>query len=125
MESWGYAWLLILTVTGRESCDSLRLSSAASCSSPPLRASLRDRANSSAAQETTTSHKIQLFYCGVVQPPPPHSPSFKADVGSPLDVIITPGKIVTTLNSTYLLTNNRTDLSQLDQLPLTSDVEAI
>lgn len=129
MESWGYAWLLILTVTGRESCDSLRLSSAAPCSSPPLRASLRDRANSSAAQETKTSHKIQLFYCGVLQQNPPkngHLPSFKADVGSPLELIITPAKIVTTLNSsTYLLTNNRTDLSQRDQLRLTSDVEAI
>lgn len=50
MEAWGYAWLLTVTVTGIESCDSLRLSSAASCSSPLLRASLRDRASSSAAK---------------------------------------------------------------------------
>lgn len=53
MEAWGYAWLLTVTVTGTENCDSLRLSSTASCSSPLLRASLRDRASSSAAKGKT------------------------------------------------------------------------
>lgn len=76
-------------------------------------------------------HPIKSIYSTVesynkIPPQNGHLPSFKADVGSPWEVIITPGKVVTTLNSsTYLLTNNRTDLSQLGQLRLTSDVEAI
>lgn len=101
MESWEYAWLLTRTITGRESCASLQVSSTASCSSPPLRASLRDRANSSAAQQT--HDKIDLFYSCTTKYKNGHSPSFKADIGRHSEVIITPERTVniTVNTSTY------------------------
>lgn len=49
MDSWGYAWLLMLTDTGTDSSDSLLHTLTASCASPLLRASLREWASSSAA----------------------------------------------------------------------------
>lgn len=68
MGSWGYAWLLTQTVTGRENWESLRLSSAASWPSPLLRALLRARASSSAAPQRTSRKKIKRIYdCGDVE----------------------------------------------------------